>query len=81
MVEAIQQMSTFMLKTMESLRKVASLMLQKILTLQNALISTSAEIVQEFKAKILITKETVGHSQDIKFGKSNNMDQLVEPKI
>lgn len=81
MVEAIQQMSTFILKTMESLSKVASLMLQKILALQNALISTSAEIVQEFKAKILITKETVGHSQDIKFGKSNNMDQLVEPKI
>lgn len=81
MVEAIQQMSTFTLKTMESLRKVVSLMLLKILTLQNALISTSAEIVQESKGKILITKETVGHSQGTKFGKSNNMDQLVEPKI
>lgn len=81
MVEAIQQMFTFTLKTMESLRKVVSLMLQKTLIIQNALISTSAEIVQEFKGKILNTKETVGHSQDTKSGKSNNMDQLVEPKI
>ena len=79
MVEAIQQMSIFMLKTTESLKKVANHILQKILILQNAQISISAETVQEFKEKILIIRATAGHNPDIKYGKLNNMEKLVEP--
>lgn len=78
MVEVIQQMSTSMLKITESLKKVVNHILQRILILQNVQISINAETVQEFKEKILIIRATVGHSPDIKYGKLNNMDKLVE---
>lgn len=73
MVEEIQQMSTFMPKIMEFLKKVANLILQKTLILLNVQILINVKTVQEFKDKILITKETAGHNLDIKYGKLNNM--------
>lgn len=78
MVEAIQLMFTFMLKTMEYLKNLVNHTLQRIQIRQNAQISTNAKTVQESKEKILTIKVTAGRSQDIKYGKLSNMVKLRE---
>lgn len=65
---------------MEFLNKAVKPIKLKIQTKLNAQTLIFVEIVQEFKVQILIIREIVGLSQDIKFGKSNNMEQSKEYK-